>query len=429
MRRIFLGIAVVAAICLCFFIAWLNPSVVEFRFWNGQSVTLQLGWLLIFTFLAGAVLTACGISLQQLGRRAAGWRERRRARKEERAGEWRDSGAALAWDGDLGKGRALLKKAWRSQPENGAAALALATSYADTEEYAAARGVLDEAVKLAPQDADLRYALAEILRRSGSIDEAIRMLETVRVQHPLAPRALIALRELYEQRRLWPDAARVQEAYAAALNDGAQAAAERQRLASYRYQAALEISDPAARADALAEIGQSERTFFPAVVSLGDALLAAGREDDAKKHWERAFRSVPRLVLVERLLACAADSRERQRVLALVEKQRQQLDPDAVRLFLARYALGRDDLDAAATELKDVSRQDSPVVQRYWAEVHQRRGQSAEALQSYARVADTQPLLSGYRCTSCGAATSEWTGYCAKCSRWDTVRSGIELGS
>jgi hypothetical protein len=68
-------------------------------------------------------------------------------------------------------------------------------------------------------------------------------------------------------------------------------------------------------------------------------------------------------------------------------------------------------------------------VQRYWAEVQQRRGQSAEALQSFARVADAQPLLNGYRCTSCGEATLEWNGYCAKCSRWDTVRSGIELGS
>jgi tetratricopeptide (TPR) repeat protein len=428
MRRFFLGIAAVLAIALCFFIAWLNPSVVEFRFWTGRSVALQLGWLLIFTFLAGAILTVSGISLQQFGRRVGGWRERRRLRREERAGAWRESGAALAWDGDLHRGRALLKKAWRSGPEDAAAALALATSFADTGEYGAAREVLDEAVKHTPHDADLRYALSEILRRSGSIDEAIRMLETVRIQHPHAPRALVALRELYEQRRAWADAARIQEAYAAALSDGTRATAERQRLAYYRYQAALEIADPARRAAALAEIGESDRTFFPTVVSLGDALCESGRAEEAKKHWERAFRSVPRLVLIERLLAHAGDARERQRVIGLLDKQRPQLEPDAVHLFMARLALDRDDLEAAAAELQAVARQDEPVVQRYWAEVYRRRGQSAEALRSFARVADAEPLLGGYRCTACGSLSGEWTGYCAHCERWDSYRAGIELG-
>lgn len=429
MRRILFGVAAVLAIGLCFFIAWLNPSMVEFRFWMSQSIALQLGWLLIFTFLAGVLLTVCGVSLQQLGRRMSGWRERRKVRQEERAGAWRESGAALAWDGDLSRGRALLKRAWRSRPDSGAAALALAASYADTGEYPAARQVLEEALAREPHDADLRYALGEILRRSGEIDEAIRMLETVRVEHPHAPRALLALRELYERRRSWQDAARVQETYVQTLTDGARAATERQRLVSFRYQAALEIADPSARAAALADIAQSERTFFPAALSLGDALLASGRADEAKKHWERLFRSVPRLVLVERLLAHAGDERERQRIVALVEKQRQQLEPDAVRLLLARLALGRDDLDAAATELQAVSRQDSPVVQRHWAEIYQRRGQSAEALRSLTRAADAQSLLDGYRCGSCGHAAAEWSGYCAGCDRWDTVRSGIEIAS
>jgi lipopolysaccharide biosynthesis regulator YciM len=429
MRRILLGVVAVAAIGLCFFIAWLNPSVVEFRFWMGQSIALQLGWLLIFTFLAGALATTFAVSLQQLGRRVSGWRERRQVRREERAGGWRESGAALAWDGDLNRGRMLLRKAWRSRPESGAAALALAASYADTGEYPAARQVLEEAVRQDPHDPDLRYALGEVLRRSGSLDEAIRMLETVRVQHPRAPRALVALRELYEQRRSWADAARVQTAYLESLTDGERAAVERHRLVHFRYQATMEIADAAARAEALNAIVQSERSFFPAVVSLGDALLAAQRGEEAKKHWERAFRAAPRLVLIERLLAQAGEGRERQRVVALLEKHRPQLDPDAVRLLLARIALERDDVDASANELQEVSRQDSPAVHRFWAEIHQRRGQSAEALRNLARIVDSTAPLNAYRCSACGHTSREWTGYCPACNRWDSYRAGLEAGT
>lgn len=428
MRRILLGIAAVLALGLCFFIAWLNPNTVEFRFSTGRAITLQLGWLLIFAFLAGGLLAVFAVSLQQLGRRVAGWSERRRERQVARAGEWQESGTALAWDGDLGRGRSLLKRAWRRQPGNAAAALSLASSYMDTTEYATARQVLEEAIARCPHDADLRYALGEILRRSGESREAIRILETVRVEHPRAPRALLALRELYEDAGAWADAARIQEAYVETLPDSG-SPTERQRLLHYRYQAARSIEDPAARVEALAALVQIDRSFVPAAVALGDALVEAGRRDEAKKHWERSFRAEPRLIFLERLLRHLDEPRERQRIVSLLQKHRQQLDADAVHLLTARMALDDDDVDAAATELQAVARQDAPVVQRYWAEIYQRRGQSTEALRSFSRVADSSgSLLTKYRCTACGRESTEWTGFCAGCDRWDTYRAAIERG-
>lgn len=427
MKRVLLGIVLVLALVLAFFVVWLNPPTVEFRFWTDRSVPLPLGWLLLFAFVGGAALALLAASVQRVGRRVAGWRERRRTRQVVRAGEWQESGSALTWDGDLERGRNLLRRAWRRQPFNASAALALASSYMDTAEYGAARQVLEEAVNQTPNDTDLRYALGELERRSGEPADAIRMLETVRVQHPRAPRALLALRELYEQTKAWTEAARVQEGYLQTLPNAGRRREEQERLTHYRYEAALAIGDPAARAEALASLLQSDRTFLPAVVSLGDALVASGRADEARKQWEKAFRSEPRLVLFERLLAHSDGARERHRLVTSLQKQRPPLDADAVHLLAARVALEDGDAEAAAAELQAIAQQEGPVVQRHWAEVYKRRGQTREALEALSRAADAGGFsLNGYRCSSCGRTSTTWSGHCPACESWGTVKPAVE---
>ncbi len=419
MKRVLAGVGLVAALGIFGFIAWLNPTAAQFRFSPEQTVSVPLGWLLIFVFVAGVGFALLGVSLQQLGRRVRGWGARRRERQAVRAGEWQQSGAELAWDGEIERGRGLLKKAWRRQPDNAAAALALASSYLDTGEYAAARQVLEEAVSRAPNDLDARYALGEILRRSGERAEAIRMLETVCVQHPRAPRALLALRELYAETHAWNDAARVQETYLQAVSDNGRNSIERTRLLHFRYQAAAALEDAAARAEALSALVQSERDYLPAIVSLGDALIADDRADEARKVWEKAFKAQPRRVLIERLLAHPDTPRDRQRTLSLMQKYQQQLDPDTVYLLATNAALQDGQTDAAASSLKAVSKQDSPLVQRHWGEIHQRRGRVDEALQALARAADAT-ALSTYRCKTCGRSNPEWTAHCPSCDSWDS---------
>jgi lipopolysaccharide biosynthesis regulator YciM len=430
MRRIVVVATSVVAVAVFCFIAWLNPTNVDFFFAPGQSLRVPLGWLVVLIFAFGGFLVGFALSLQQLGRRLRSWREQRQTRRAVQIGEWQESGTALAWDGELDRGRTLLKKAWRRQTHNTSAALALASSYMDTGEYDAARQVLEEAVAIDANDADLRYALGEVLRRTGMTADAIRMLETIRVQHPRAPRALLALRELYDASNAWRDAARVQETYIQTLSDNQRAAAEREQLFYYQYQAAVEIGDPAERIKALSDLTNDSRSFVPAFVSLGDALVENGRVADAKKVWERAFRSMPRIVLIERLLAHEDGSRERRRVLALMQKYGDQIDADAAHLVAARVAIGENELDTAAAELQAVSKQDAPIVRRHWVEVYQRRGQLDEALKTLTgAVNQTDASISGYRCTSCGRSCESWSGYCPSCHKWDTCRAATEVNA
>ena len=425
MKRVMLVICAVVLVAAFGAVVLLNPSEVEFRPEHLHTFHPSLGLLVIFAFSAGLLVAVLGGALRNLGSRLGNWRARRSARVAAQAGEWHQAGEQLAWSGEVERSRALLRKAWKRHPNNGGAALALASSYMDTGEYAAAHEVLASAVAHDAHDPDLRYALGEALRRRGDTAEAIRMLETVRVQHPRAPRVLISLRELYRECGRWSEAADVQDAYLTTLPAEARVG-ERERLVRFRYQAALALPDPAARLNALDNLVQSDRAFVPGLVSLGDALAENGRADEAQKLWERAFRSQPRLVFIERMLA--HDATPRSRAVVLLGKYRDQLDPDSVHLLSARVALAGGDLERAGSELDAIAQQNLPTVQRARAELLHRRGQHTQAWDALRRAADgLGALATDHRCAVCGRFSEAWTGYCEGCEQWDTYRSGAEL--
>jgi tetratricopeptide (TPR) repeat protein len=416
MKRVLLVLGAVLLIAAFGAVVFLNPGEVEFHPTHVHSFHPMLGLLLIFTFAAGALVTVLGSSIRSVTGTLAGWRHRRSARAAAQSGEWHQTGEQLAWGGELERSRALLKKAWKRHPRNTAAALALASSYVDTGEYGEAQTVLDAAVAADPHDPDVRYALGETLRRRGDTADAIRMLETVRVHHPRAPRVLLSLRELYGDAGRWTEAAAIQDVYVQTLPAEARPP-EIERLVRLRYQAACTVADPQERIAALDAVVQRDRTFVPALVSLGDALLAQGRGDEAERLWEKAFKLQPRAVFIERLLA-RNGSGSPPRAAALISKYRDQLDADSAHLLLARVALAGDDVDRAAAELDALANRDTPRAQRLSAEVLHRRGEHARAWDALRRAADAR----AYHCAACGAAADDWTGYCHACSRWDTYR-------
>lgn len=430
MKRVFLGIGVVAGVVVFGALPYFNPDRVAFRYAPDQVVQMPLGWLLLLAFAVGAGLVAGGFALREVGVSLAKWPARQRERKDRRVAELEEEGLRALWDGEVERARSLLSKAWRARPASGVAAMALAGAYVETGELDRARQALEEAVGRAPTDPDLRTALAEILRRLERHEEAIRILETVRVQHPRAPRVLAALRDLYQERGQWTNAVEVQRIYLEVVSRTPRASEERDRLLQLQYQAAAEIEDVDRRRQALEDVVRADGVFVPALVSLGDALVASDRQADALRLWERAFRRTPRVIFVERLLEHHASTRDRQRDLALLRKHCDQMQGsagDSLRLLAARLFLQDDNAEAAAGELELLERRDSPQGRRLWAEVYRKRGDVTAAYEEAAAVADALGAsLDGYYCIDCGMRFSAWTGYCARCRRWDTVRSNAE---
>ena len=408
----------IGLICGLIYLSWLNPTPVEFRLASTWVIQGYVGALMVAAFTAGASFVLVFVSIGAVRRAIVGWRSERRRRKPRRIDEWEQRGEQLIWQGDVPRGRALLQKAFQRRPEDARTVLALAASYHDTGELHRARGVLYDAAGQHHTDPEVLYALADVHRTTGETGPYLETLERLHALFPHAPRAMRALRDAYEETGRWQEAMTLQEALIGEVRDPEGAARERQRLLALRYQVALQNSDPKARVRALETLADGRAPALPLMVSVGDALVASGQVDEASILWERALRSNPRSVLVERLARIATEPKHRERLRAVLRKLRaDQVQADALHLLIAKSFMDDGDIEAAAKELEAVApvSRTPALWHRLWAQVHHKRGQLEQALASAFSIGDRDQ----HRCRTCNHASDEWVGYCPTCRDWD----------
>ncbi len=429
MKRALAILLGVVMVCLVAYVSWLNPAAVEFRFTPTRNLQAPLAVLMVLAFVVGVTLMLA-MFLVQAGRRAVvTWRQERQQRRLERLDDWEARGEELIWKGDAPRGRALLQKAWQQRPHNAHALLALATSFADTGELERARQLLREAAGDHTTNPDILFALAQTHRAAGDRSAATAVLERLHALHPASARVLRALRDAYVEAERWADATALQEVLVQQMRDTEPMARERATLMLLRYQSALHLADPAHRVQALEALADSRAGSVPVWVSLGDALVASARQDEASAVWERALRTQPRTIFVERLASIATEERHRDRLRTLLRKLRSdQVRPDMLHLLSAQLHLKGGNVEQAVRELESLQNPagSSSALQRLWADVHRRRGHLDEALAAYT-AAETQ--RANYRCNTCGYGLPEWTGHCVQCGQWDSYRSDTEISA
>lgn len=429
MKRVLAVVGAAVFACLVVYLVSVNLTVTEFRLTPNLTVSFPLGGLMVGSFLAGAMLIFALAMVQTARRAVMTWRQTRQRRKRERIDTWEERGEQLMWQGDAKQGRALLEKAWRNEPTNTYAVLALAASYEATGELRREQQFLLEATAKAHHtNPDVLLALARAHAAVGDSAASLEVLERLRALHPRAPRVLAALRDAYLAAGRWQDTVPPQETLVAELRDPEQAAREQERLNILRYQASLGIEDPVARIAALDALMERRTTMVPVAVSLGDALVDAQRIDEAVAVWERGLRGKPRSVFVQRLADLATETKHRDRLAGVLHKLRgDAVHADNVRLLAAHLQLLSDRIPEASKEIELVREPGSapPFFHHVRGEILRRRGQLEEAASELAR-ATSSPWM--YSCGKCGHAGADCEGRCPACGAWDSHRAAVEIG-
>jgi tetratricopeptide (TPR) repeat protein len=429
MKRGLAIVAGVALVCAVAYLSWLNPTSVTLHLSTTYTIQAPLSVLLVLAFVVGAVLVLTGLLIQGTRRSLAEWWRGRAQRRAERADSLEQRGEELLWAGDSERARSLLLRAWRRSPNHRRAALVVAGSYLDEGNAAAAERVVRDALDRHRGDPELLLALSEACTRQDNRPGAIQALEQLRAQHPRATRGLTALRNQYVAAGRWAEALSVQSLYLRTLSQPPRITQERQRLVGLQYEAAMAKPAPSDRVTALERLVDDHAGFTPALVSLGDALVADGREAEAVDLWERAIRTTPRTVFLERLLRHMTQPRQRQQLRQQLRKARaQSIRPECLQLWQARMQL----LDGEAAEvLQEINSiapplSESSFFHKLRAEALRQLGHLDQALADYAAVADA---MAPYVCHACGRHANAWVGRCPQCGSWDSYRAAVEIAA
>jgi tetratricopeptide (TPR) repeat protein len=429
MKRTLSLIVVAALVCAAAYL--LNPEPVQVHFWRATvTPPAPLGIVLVAALLAGAGLVLLALWLYGAGRSIADWWTGRGDRRALRAERLEQHGNTLLWEGQSTQARALFLRAWRRDAGNRRALLAAVDSYLDDGEIRAAERLLNDALARHRGDPDLLFAVAAVCARQGDHAGAIRALEQVRARHPHAPRVLRALRDHYAATARWNEAASIQELSLRSLARSPQLVAERRHLLGLQYEAACALPAPAERVTALEPLANVHPPFVPALVSLGDALVGAGRASDALALWQRGLRAAPRTVFIERLLEHGGDPPQLQAWRAQFRKLRAPAArPEAVRFWQARAQLADGRSEELLSELDALGGTISArAIRVLRAQVLRQRGHVEQALSEYAQAAnDATPPA--YTCRGCTNQEPAWLGRCGQCGGWDSFRAAVEIAA
>ena len=363
----------------------------------GRTIALPLGTALVLAFATGAALVALLALGGAVGR---AWRSARRHRAE-------------------GRREARLRR------ERQRAETLLVSGDAD-----AARARLADAVTAHGGDERLLELMAGAAEQSGDMDGAIAALEDARAARPESPLLARRLSLLYAAARRWDDALALEARVASSARTPRTTAADAERIAGLRFEAAVADPDPAQGLRRLLALGREHPGFTPAWVVAGDRLQAARRTFRARRVYERGLRQRTASVLIERLAALDTGEGRPARTLRTLRGLGHGKVLDAALLTaLVRQHLQRDALDEAEAALASWP-DDSPATAALEAlrgECCRRRGQAEQAAAHFGRAAAAYLDAPSLRCRACGAPSAAWEPRCAACGRWDAIVTTSEL--
>ena len=168
-----------------------------------------------------------------------------------------------------------------------------------------------------------------------------------------------------------------------------------------------------------------DRDFLPALVSLGDAYVAAGDHREAVRVWERAAETHPTLPVLARLERAYREEGRPSRMIALYQAALARSGDDVtLAVALGRVYLELEMLDEAADQLEkvEVRAPDLPVVHAFLGAVFERRGELGAAFEEYRRALRLGHAFEWpHTCAACGVAVAGWRERCERCRRWNTI--------
>lgn len=386
---------------------------------------VPLAALVVGAFLTGAVLALVAGLVRDLGRSYLEYRRAREARRAESLGDLYHRGVDAQLSGRVEDAEQTYEELLKRDPDH-------AQAHARLGELALGRGDAKGALVhhldalRGEEQPDLVLAAAEDFRRTGRPGEAVALLERLlaRDQDNLA--ALRALRDLSMAGGQWQRALGAQERLVALGPDRHQ---EQVTLAGIQYELGRALLADGQAQGAIVRFRDALRVqpdFLPAIISLGDAHVAASDSREALRVWERAAESHPELPLLSRLEQAYRVEGRPTRMIALYQAASARA-PESVPLA---FALGRvyfelAMLDEAADQFQkvEVREPNLPGLHAVLGAIFERRGQTAEAFEEYRRALTLSDAFDWpYRCAACGAEHGRWTDRCPSCRSWNTSR-------
>ncbi len=391
----------------------------------GETIKLQS--VILITFLLGFLLNVLYTGIMEIIRLVRGLNDSADTRLVKRISERMQDARDLVAHGLPRQAKDILAGILEQRPVHIPARILLGEILLKT-------GSADEAVKLfgalcedEPDQIEARYQLAEALMAVRNPDASLAALKKLAADHPKkALRAWRRLRALHMEGHRWEEALEAHKKltvhFANELSQG-----EKAQGAALAYQvgmAKVEADQFKDAAQIFQQVIKDEPDFVPAYLSLGRCMILQDQEAQGLEILLEGFRKTGEGTFLQELedyfiqLGRPEDGLALMRRVAATSRH-----PTTAKFFLGKMLYRLEILDEALDLFQEVRSQVvySPILFFFMAKIHSRRGRLDAALNEYRQLLRNLGILKlRYECAVCGHRTQDFSDRCDSCGSWNS---------
>jgi len=414
----------------------LNPGDVEIVLPSfGGKISLMPSKMAVMLGSAafGAFAAILAYSLQATGDFFKNWKNSRQRQKDAKVQSLYSKGlnAMLSRRNDVAA--TFFEKVLALRPNHAETLLRLGSIYHKDGDYDEAIKLHQRAMHVDGKNIEVLFALALDYEDARRIDDALQMLDDIVEKDEGNLRALSKMRDICLRMGEFGKAEEAQERVLKLSLPEKEANTERERLTGIRYETGrvhLEEGDLEKAGKVFRSIAKSEPSFVPAYLGLGEVLLEDGKNADAARLWEDAYRQTGSIIFMHRLEDLYLKLGTPSRIINFY-KEALSRKPDDITLnfFLGKLYYRLEMIDDSFDVLSsiDSSTRRLPDLHKLLGNLYFRRGDCVSSVGEFKKALSFRDqLIVPYRCSNCDYFTTDWSGRCPKCGKWNSYEVDLD---
>ncbi len=293
--------------------------------------------------------------------------------------------------------------------------------------------VHQKALGLDPDNQEVLFSLAADYEETKRFDDALGMYKKILSKDPFNLTALIRMRDLYQRRGHWEDLYETQRKLVANPLMPSEQEVEHRRLVGFKYElgrSLLEAGDLEKAKKTFRGAIKLDKDFVPAYLGLGEVYLEEGKISGAAELWEKSYQMTSSTRLLLRLEDLYLKQGEPGRAIEIYTQAVTWKPQDnRLKFFLGKLYYRLEMVDEAFDILSTVDwgDKDFPDVHKLLGNIYLRRGSLGLAASEFKRALGfRKQIIIPYTCSNCDLRTTDWSGRCPNCGKWNTFAVNLE---
>jgi lipopolysaccharide biosynthesis regulator YciM len=290
-----------------------------------------------------------------------------------------------------------------------------------------------KALQLDNENQEVMFSVAADYEEAKQYDDALGMYQNILSRDSSNLTALIKMRDLYQKLNHWDNLYETQRRLVANPLTPSEHEVEHRRLVGYKYEfgrSLLEAGDLERAKKVFRGVIKLDRDFIPAYLGLGEVYLEEGKAKDAAELWEKSYKMTISVLLLHRLEDLYLKQGEPGKAIELYSEAVNWRPQDfGLKFFLGKLYYRLEMIDEAFDILSRVDWGDKvyPDVHKLLGNIYLRRGSHGLAASEFKKALGfKKQIIIPYVCSNCDLRTTDWSGRCPNCGKWNTFWINLE---